>query len=557
MTESEAVPVGESAGHVSRPVFAVFEGGGAKGIAHIGALQAIQDNRLDIIGVAGTSAGALIALLASIGLEAGDIMSAEDPNANLLTRVGQTPVGLLGESQWKALVRLRKRGLLAMTTGALFGLVVNLVIAPRIMGTLIKGVCNRGHFGTVSIEKFINGAIKARLAEIAAQGDLDWPVPERATFADLARGWPTVVPLKIVVTDVDQGTIEIFDAHATPNVIVAEAVAASISIPIVFKPAAIPSFRPGRFADGGLVSNLPIWSFSEEKLGFEREHYAQPPVPVVGFTLANPKTKESAPGAPIGIKTYLGRLIGAALQGSQGAALRFLDDVTIIPLETALMTLDFDAGWEAYAAAREAGRKSADRHLRFALDVKPDRIAAELSTVRTSVLTTINSKRQTEEKPELDELRVNLIRPYGAYSLRVMESIGMETDADDRLLLDRRGRGAAEVFRVRGLRRFQLGAKFEARSREYMTKYERALVRKSVRTVLCVPIFADSTDWALPEDQRPEPAGVLAIDSDANLATEFDDNDLWNMLVDQSAVLYEAVSSEIDDGETRDEGGDS
>lgn len=539
----------------ARPIFAIFEGGGAKGVAHVGALQAVQDNGLEIIGVAGTSAGALIAVLAAIGLEAPDMMSATDPDANILARMGSSPVGLLGEGEWRAFQRLRKRGVCALATGAVFGGIINILLAPRVMATLANGIEARGHFDTENIKAFINGAIRERLSVIAAEAELDWPIPDQVTFRDLARGWPTVVPLKIVVTDVDQGSLEVLDARATPDVIVAEAVAASISIPIVFKPAAIPTFRPGRFADGGLVSNLPIWGFSEEKLGFEREHYGRPPVPVVGFTLGNPKADEPKPGEPIGLLKFLGRIIGAALQGSQGTAIRFLDDVTIIPLETSLRTLDFDAGWEKYAAAREAGRECADRNLRFALQVKPDRIADELRSVRAATLAKINELRGAKDKPPVSELRVNLIRPHGAYSLRVMESIGMEADADDRLLLDRRGRGAAEVFRARGLRRFRFARKFDDRSRDFMTKYERALVRQSVRTVLCVPIFADSTAWSLPEGDRPEPAGVLAIDSDEDLAKEFDDDDLWNMLVDQSAVLYEAVSSEVLDAQKREEGG--
>ena len=548
MAEQQEVGTGDRAPS-HRPIFAVFEGGGAKGISHVGALQAIQDNNLDIIGVAGTSAGALIAVLVAIGLEAGDIMDATDPNANILTRSGQSPVGLLGEKQWKAFQRLRRDGKRALIAGGLFGLLGSSLAAPRVTMTVCDAIDAWGHFGTEHIEKFINDVIRARLEFIAAQAGLDWPIPERVTFADLDRGWDTVVPLKIVATDVDQGTLEIFDAHSTPDVVVAEAVAASISIPIVFKPALIPSFRPGRFADGGMVSNLPNWSVSEEKLAFEREHYARPPVPVIGFRLSSSGSGQSVPGAPIGILPFLGKLVDAALQGSQGAQHRFMDDVTIIPLETGLTTLDFDAGWEAYAAAREAGRVSADRHLRFVLQAKPDRIEAELEVVRTTALQLINAQRVVAKKPAVTDLRVNLIRPYGAHSLRVMESVGMETDADDRLMLDRRGRGAAEVFRERGLRRSQLGAKFDDRPREFMTKYERALVRRTVRTVVCVPIFEDSTAWSLPEGDRPEPAGILAVDSDENLATEFDDNEFRNMLVDQSAVLYEAVSSEMSDGE--------
>ena len=43
--------------------FAIFEGGGAKGLAHIGALKALEGRKVDLLGVAGTSAGAIVAAL--------------------------------------------------------------------------------------------------------------------------------------------------------------------------------------------------------------------------------------------------------------------------------------------------------------------------------------------------------------------------------------------------------------------------------------------------------------------------------------------------------------
>lgn len=145
---AEEQEVGEEVGGAGapRPIFAIFEGGGAKGIAHVGALQAIQDNGLEIIGVAGTSAGALIAVLAAIGLEAADIMSAESRNANILTRHGKTPVGLLGECDWRSFQRLRKRGKRAMITAGVFGLPLNCILAPRIMGTLVDWMDHKGAF---------------------------------------------------------------------------------------------------------------------------------------------------------------------------------------------------------------------------------------------------------------------------------------------------------------------------------------------------------------------------------------------------------------------------
>lgn len=541
--------VAMAATNPSRPIFAIFEGGGAKGVAHVGALQAIQENGLDIIGVAGTSAGALLAVLAAIGLEANDIMSGTDPTANIISHQGQTPIGLLGAGQWKKFQRLLRRGKFALGVSAVFGGIVGAAISPRIMGTLLELQENLGHFSTEEIEKFVNQVIRDRLARIKIEADIDLPpVPDRVTFGDLAGGWPTVVPLKIVVTDVDHGVLEIFDALSTPNVIVSETVAASVSIPLAFKPASIPSFRPGRFADGGLVSNLPIWGFAEEKLGYERENFKMPPVPIVGFSLGAPAADADPAVSPIGFFTYLKRLIYAALQGSQGTAGRFLDDVIIVPLESPLDMLAFDASWESFRESREAGRISANKHLQFILDIKPDRIRSELQTIRNATRKALDALRKANGKPPIQKIRVNLIRPFGARSLRVMESLHMEDDADDRLLLDRRGRGAAEAFRARGLRVFRLGADFDEPEAEFMTKYERALIRNSVRTVICIPIFRNRAAWKLDEPKRPEPAGILTIDSDDAIYKEVQDSKLLNKLVRQSAILYAAVSSEIGNG---------
>ena len=537
-------------GVTKRPIYAIFEGGGAKGTAHIGALQAVEDNGLDIIGVAGTSAGALIAVLVAVGLESADIMSATDPAENLLARSQKSPVVLLGKSRWKRLQRLHRCGPKLAKWIGIFGGILCFPFAPRSVSTAIAVYRHLGHFSASEIQTFINSVIRDRLVRINEEAGLGWEVPDIIRFGDLARGWPTVVPLKIILTDVDRGRLEILDAQTAPDVVVAEAVAASISIPLVFQPAAIPSFREGRFADGGLVSNLPIWAFSEEKLCYEREHFLHRPVPIVGFSLRG-TSEDSEVQLDNGFASYVMGLVSAALQGSQETAHRFLDDVLIVPLRTDLKFLDFDAKWESFRDAREQGRESADRHLRFALAIKPDRIRTELESIRNAVLEVINKRRRKLHKAKISQLRVNLIRPHGLHSLRVMESLNMETDADDRLLLDRRGCWAAEAFRSRELHVFRLKPGFEDRALEFMTKYERAMVRTTVQSVVCVPIFADLGAWDMDELERPEPSGILAVDSDEALASYFMDDELLEMLVKQSAVLYKAVSAETDDGQDR------
>jgi len=115
-------------------------------------------------------------------------------------------------------------------------------------------------------------------------------VPEKIRFLDIdPRAVPGFCRLKIVATDISGQQLRLFD-HRTPDVVVAEAVAASIAIPGLFKPAAIPSFCDGAknafalyYADGGLVSNLPVWCFSEEKAAAERRRPNSVAIPIVAF----------------------------------------------------------------------------------------------------------------------------------------------------------------------------------------------------------------------------------------------------------------------------------
>ena len=53
-----------------------LSGGGAKGIAHVGVLQALLDHGIEIDVVAGTSAGAIVGALFAAGIPAVDMMDA-------------------------------------------------------------------------------------------------------------------------------------------------------------------------------------------------------------------------------------------------------------------------------------------------------------------------------------------------------------------------------------------------------------------------------------------------------------------------------------------------
>ncbi len=59
----------------NRNAFLVFEGGGAKAIAHIGSLAAVEStSEIEIIGAAGTSAGSIIAALVAAGYSSEELL---------------------------------------------------------------------------------------------------------------------------------------------------------------------------------------------------------------------------------------------------------------------------------------------------------------------------------------------------------------------------------------------------------------------------------------------------------------------------------------------------
>ena len=147
-----------------------------------------------------------------------------------------------------------------------------------------------GFFSTEKVRKTLNLFLHDKLLLHHANEGREINVPERIRFRDMD---PVAVKeccsLKVTVTDITNRRMVVFsNTPEFADVEVAEAVAASIAIPFVFKPARIPSYVAGRdalYADGGLVSNLPVWVFADEKLNYERQQLPLGKVPVVAFSL--------------------------------------------------------------------------------------------------------------------------------------------------------------------------------------------------------------------------------------------------------------------------------
>ena len=115
-----------------RKVFLVLEGGGARGLAHVGALRAIEEEpRLEIAGLGGTSAGAIVAALASAGYASTEMIDSNGTSPLLRHAGFKDATGLLG-ADWKKVRRIRW---LASNWKVPFGLLLlSCVVLPLLIG---------------------------------------------------------------------------------------------------------------------------------------------------------------------------------------------------------------------------------------------------------------------------------------------------------------------------------------------------------------------------------------------------------------------------------------
>jgi NTE family protein len=189
----------------------VFEGGGVKGIAYVGAMENLGRRGIlkDIVRVGGTSAGAINATLFALGYtnpQTKNILKALDFN-NFL------------DEDW-GVVRDTRR--------------------------LID------RYGWYKGE-FFHAWIGERVAK--KLGD------EGASFADLeAAGRPD---LYVYGTNLSTGFGEVFSAERTRDMSIADAVRISMSIPLFF--AAVRNARDDVYVDGGVLDNYPVKLFDRLK----------------------------------------------------------------------------------------------------------------------------------------------------------------------------------------------------------------------------------------------------------------------------------------------------
>jgi len=190
----------------------VFEGGGVKGIAYVGALTILEEKGIlpQITRVGGTSAGAINAVLLGVGY----------------TR----------DEMQQILLDLNFKNFLDDDWGVV-----------RDTGRLLS---EYGWYKGDFFHEWIGSLIERKAGNA------------NATFNDV-QGQPGFHDMYFMGTNLSTRFSEVFSFEHTPRMRIADAVRISMSIPLFF--ASVQSPRGDRYVDGGVLDNYPIKLFDREK----------------------------------------------------------------------------------------------------------------------------------------------------------------------------------------------------------------------------------------------------------------------------------------------------
>ncbi len=188
----------------------VLGGGGARGIAHVGVIRVLEELRIPIDYVAGTSMGSIVGGLYATGMTSDQLEEA-------IRELNWSDIFADNTIRAERPYRRKRDDDLALF-GPKFG------VGPK------SSLLPRGAISGQKIQFFLQTATSDR---VQSKNFDELPIPFRAIAADIVTGKPVVI---------SQGDL-------------ATAMRASMSIPGLFSPI---DFQGHLLVDGGIVNNLPV-----------------------------------------------------------------------------------------------------------------------------------------------------------------------------------------------------------------------------------------------------------------------------------------------------------
>ncbi len=333
----------ESSDETTRPrIGLVLSGGGARGLAHVGVLKALEELRIPVDAIAGTSMGAVVGGLYSSGMtadEIDDLMRSIDWTAAFRDRPARNTLNFRRKQDDREfLVRLP----LGIQGGSI-----------RVPRGLIQG-------------QRLTQTLRIQTMPVAAIEDFDeLPTPFRAVAADLETG--------------ERVVLEGGDLTA--------AMRASMSAPGVFAPVEV----DGRLlVDGGIIENLPV--DVAKSMGVDVVIAVD-----VGFLPVPRKELTSA----LAVSNQAITIMMLRETGRQRSLLSS-DDVLILPELGSLQSTDFAAAEKTIGLGLAAMRANTDRLARLSIGDEPWQayVAARAREPQKPVVHFVRTDRKSERYDE-------------------------------------------------------------------------------------------------------------------------------------------------------------
>lgn len=236
----------------------VFQGGGCKAIAFIGAFEEARSRGVYFSELAGTSAGSIFAALIAAG-------ATPEYLNDLVITTDFTQFNAPVDKTYK------KYGTSIGHAGK--------ILTKGKYKNLFNFILNLGLYSSSQLESWIN----ERLGELLNKRGME------IKFCDLK------LPLYVIATDVENQNQITWSTANTPDEKVAYAVRCSCTIPFYFQPVDM------KYVDGGLVSNLPTFSLNNEEGHYEK---------ILCFTLSDKYNKVKC------IESYLTNMASAVIDGA-------------------------------------------------------------------------------------------------------------------------------------------------------------------------------------------------------------------------------------------------
>ncbi|MEW6171393.1 MAG: patatin-like phospholipase family protein, partial [Candidatus Omnitrophota bacterium] len=234
---------------IHRPIKAnaIFDGGGIKAIASVGALKAAEDNGFQFVRVAGTSSGSLVAALYAAGYTSEELLH------------------ILATTDFMQFLRYKKPTPLYLFLH---------------LSELKKDL---GYYSTDLLYEWVKELLEAKNVRY---------------FKDLK------IPLRVVVADVLNRRRVVFSTENNPDMLVADALRYSMSIPIFFIPVNfnLEDTHQQILLDGAIIESYPVDIFSDE---------LNKSIPAFGFRLFDSE-EEKCTHQVKDISDYIGQIIKTA-----------------------------------------------------------------------------------------------------------------------------------------------------------------------------------------------------------------------------------------------------